>query len=73
MNDTKELMTVDELNDRVEKIIEALPDDLADEWLDELEEREFSRLSFWDAARIIIREMELRAYRERKAREGTKP
>jgi hypothetical protein len=72
---TTEEMTVDELNDRVEKIIEAFPDDLADEWLDELEERgedEFSQLSFWEAARIIIRELELRAYRERKAA-GTKP
>jgi hypothetical protein len=73
---TTEEMTVDELNDRVGKIIDALSNDLADEWLEDLEEQgeeEFSRSSFWEAARIIVRELEVRAYRERKAREGSKP
>jgi len=76
-------MTVDELDARVEKTIEILSDELADEWLDEFEERGFEeernaneaalKLCFWDAARIIIRELELRAYQERKAREEVTP
>lgn len=63
---TTTVLTVDELEDRVEKIINVLPDDLADEWLDRYfeehqEDKTVLALGFWDAIRAAIRHLEERA------------
>jgi len=83
---TEESMTTDELDDRVKKILDALPASLVHDWLECLEDRGFEisdegadenttqfTFAFWDAADIVTRELELRAYRERKVHAETKP
>jgi hypothetical protein len=57
-------LTVDELNAVVDKVIDALPDNLADEWLTGLEDTDFPPLSeedeeafrhaFWQAACVVV-------------------
>lgn len=68
----RQSMTLDELNVRVEAVIDVLSNHLANEWVKDLEERGLVKsedeygcdenetaltFAFWDAARAVIRDL----------------
>jgi hypothetical protein len=70
-------MTIQEFNARVGEVIDALSDNLGHQWLDDLDERGFwesksdeereddetvLELAFWDAARIVVRDLILHGH-----------
>jgi len=69
-------MTFDELEDSVEKIIDAVSNHVVDEWLDDLRDRGFEitdegadenetqfTVAFWDAARHIVRDLIMQGHK----------
>jgi hypothetical protein len=71
-------MTIQEFNARVGEVIDALSDNLGHQWLDDLDERGFwesksdeereddetvLELAFWDAARIVVRDLILHGHK----------